>query len=153
MRNRVLVVAAALVAAVVVALPATAAKKRTEREHDLIAAMSGQEEAPGPGDADGYGAADFRIKGNRICFRIVARNIAPGTAAHIHKAPSGQPGDIVVGLFASTPEQSKVPPRVAGCVKTTRARAKDIARHPGDYYVNVHNADFPGGAIRGQLSR
>jgi len=29
----------------------------------------------------------------------------------------------------------------------------DIIQHPQDYYVNVHTADFPGGAIRGQLHK
>jgi uncharacterized protein (DUF3820 family) len=28
---------------------------------------------------------------------------------------------------------------------------RKIADKPGDYYVNVHTADFPAGAIRGQL--
>jgi hypothetical protein len=30
--------------------------------------------------------------------------------------------------------------------------AADVLAHPGDYYVNVHTADFPGGAVRGQLA-
>jgi hypothetical protein len=36
-------------------------------------------------------------------------------------------------------------------VTVTRQLARDIVRNPSDYYVNVHNADFPGGALRGQL--
>ena len=152
MRRFLIPALAAIVAVVLVAMPATAAKK-SQKEHDLIAALSGQEERPGPGDPDGYGAADFRIKGNKVCFRILARNIAPATAAHIHRAPAGEPGPIVVDLYGSTAAESQLPPRIARCVKTTRKLAKEIARFPARFYVNVHNADFPMGAIRGQLSR
>ncbi len=28
---------------------------------------------------------------------------------------------------------------------------QQILAHPGRYYVNVHNAAYPGGAARGQL--
>jgi hypothetical protein len=152
MRRHWIVVLAALAAAALVALPATAAKKKTP-EYDRLAALSGSEEAPNAGDPDGYGAADFRIKGNKVCFRIIATKIDQVTAAHIHKAPPGQAGDIVVDLFSFKGKSQTLPPRISGCAKTTAAIAKDIVRNSGDYYVNVHNEAFPTGALRGQLSK
>jgi hypothetical protein len=152
MRRQWIVLMAGLVAAALVALPATAAKKKPPT-YDRLAPLIGSEERPNPGDPDGFGAADFRIKGNKVCFRILAEGIAPVAAAHIHKAPRGEAGDVIVELFSHRGKNQTLPPRISGCAKTTTAIAKDIARNPEDYYVNVHNADFPGGALRGQLSK
>jgi hypothetical protein len=121
----------------------------------LSTAMSGAEEAPGPGDPDATGQADLRLNQgrNRICFELSWADI-DGTvfAAHIHEAPAGEPGPIVVplfeGEFAGTDEASD-------CVTgLDRALIKDIRKHPGDYYVNVHSTPgFEAGAIRGQLEK
>ena len=152
MPNRSLALVAALVTAAAIALPATAAKNPPP-QYDRLAALSGSEEAPATGDPDGYGAADFRLTGNKVCFRILASKISQGTAAHIHKGAPGAAGPIVVDLFSFKGKSQTIPPRISGCAKSTAAIVKDIARHTGDYYVNVHNADFPNGAIRGQLSK
>lgn len=153
MRRHWVVVMAALVSAALVALPATAAKNSKPKEYDLLAPLIGKLEAPNAGDPDGYGAADFRLKGNKVCFRIVAADIGQVQAAHIHKAPPGQAGDIVVDLFSFKGKNQTLPPRITGCAKSTTAIVKAIAKNPGDYYVNVHNADFPTGALRGQLTK
>ena len=153
MRRIWVAVLTALASAALVALPAVAAKKKTTPEYDRLAALTGSVEAPNAGDPDGYGAADFRIKGNKVCFRIIASNIDRVNAAHIHKAPPGAAGDIVVDLYSAKGTSQTLPPRISGCAKTTTAIAKDIARNPDDYYVNVHNEAFPTGALRGQLSK
>jgi hypothetical protein len=108
--------------------------------------MTGAQEAPNPGDPDGTGIARITVDTdtNRICFVLTVSNIVPATAAHIHVAPPGVAGPVVVPLPAPTNGRS------AGCVIDTDADA--IAANPAFYYVNVHNNPFPGGAVRAQLA-
>jgi len=113
--------------------------------------MTGAAEAPGPGDPDGSGRAKLRLNPGQgeVCFKLKVSNIAlPATGAHIHKAPAGSPGPIVVPL---TPPDASGSSR--GCVAADRQLIKDIIQNPEEYYVNVHNADFQPGAVRGQLAK
>ena len=44
--------------------------------------------------------------------------------------------------------------KAAGCTTVNdQTLLKNLVQKPGDYYVNVHNGDFPGGAVRGQLGK
>jgi hypothetical protein len=118
----------------------------------LSTALTGAEEAPGPGDADASGQADLRLNQGqgRICFDLSWEDI-DGTvfAAHIHLAPPGVPGPILVPLFEGTFAGTD---SVSDCVDVDRSLVKDIRQHPSDYYVNVHSTPgFEAGAIRGQL--
>ena len=108
--------------------------------------LRGEEEVPTPGDLDGTGFAVVAAipEVGLVCYGIVVFGIGPATAAHIHEAPRGAAGPVVIGLQAPTSGGS------GGCV-SNQAEAEDIAEDPSDYYVNVHNAEFPGGALRGQL--
>jgi hypothetical protein len=71
---------------------------------------------------------------------------------HIHLAPAGTNGPIVVPLFAGSFAGTD---SASGCVENVdRDLIKAIRQDPSAYYVNVHSTpDFPGGAIRGQLSK
>ena len=43
-------------------------------------------------------------------------------------------------------------PIASGCASADDAVTSAILANPAGYYVNIHNADFPDGAVRGQLS-
>jgi hypothetical protein len=113
--------------------------------------MTGAAEAPGPGDPDGSGTASLRLNPGQgeVCFQLEVSDIAlPANGAHIHRAPAGSPGPIVVPLTPPDASGSS-----SGCVSADRALIKDIIQNPEEYYVNVHNAEFQPGAVRGQLSK
>jgi len=120
------------------------------------------------GDKNGKGEAYvFGIDGDptTLCYVLTVEKIAPATAAHIHEGPRGENGPVVANLAApadgnaadcltqgelntTAPFAPKFPTDAQGNPLSTVA---EILATPGDYYVNVHNAEFPGGAIRGQL--
>jgi hypothetical protein len=100
------------------------------------------------GDPNGRGEAYvFSTGGGVICYVLNVDKIDPAIAAHIHEAPAGENGPVVIALSAPTDGSS------AGCIDTGDADlAADIAlRDSSNYYVNVHNETYPGGAIRAQL--
>lgn len=135
--------AGGLLAGPLLAVPAGAA----DGGRPLSATLTGAAERPGPGDPDGSGTAQLRVSvgQERVCVDLAVADIGPATAAHIHVAPADAPGPIVVPLVAPTSGTS------SDCYDITRELAKALVQHPEDYYVNVHNADFPAGAVRGQL--
>jgi hypothetical protein len=116
--------------------------------------LTGAAEAPGPGDPDGVGVAEVNIsRGGAVCFAIAVEGIAPATLAHIHQAPAGVAGSIVVHLEPPVPFGSGDSAFSSGCVTgVSRGLIGAIVQNPDQYYVNVHNADFPAGAVRGQLA-
>jgi hypothetical protein len=108
------------------------------------------------GDPNGRGEAYvFGIDGDAstLCYVLTVDKIATATAAHIHKGDEGTNGPVVASLAApgdgnaadclTEGENGKFP---------TGETVAAILANPQDYYVNVHNGEFPGGAIRGQLA-
>ena len=135
--------AAAAIAVPLMLNPADAVTTTTELRADL----AGANEVPGPGDPNGTGEAHvFGAVGHpdTLCFVLFVDQIGKPTMAHIHRGAAGVAGPIRVPFKTPTNGQS------AGCVSTTLASR--ILANPANWYVNVHNAAFPGGAIRGQLA-
>lgn len=146
------------------AVAAPAGARKGHRDHDRVtllkASLTGENEVPGPGDADGRGTAAVALDARgRACFRIAWQGIAPPTAAHIHAGAAGVAGPIVVTFFMdrdgfTAPGLPATITAVAGCAEgLDSALLRDIRRRPENFYVNVHNADHPAGAVRGQLRR
>jgi hypothetical protein len=106
------------------------------------------------GDPDAYGSASIvQTGGTTLCFTIVVNRIATPTAAHIHRGAPGANGPVIVTL---TPAPSAGNPGTSsGCVDAsdgvTAQLITDMRIVPSNFYVNVHNQAFPGGALRGQL--
>ncbi|HTU10177.1 MAG TPA: CHRD domain-containing protein [Allosphingosinicella sp.] len=114
----------------------------------LYVSLTGIQEVPGPGDPDGNGTVEIRVvpASGSVCWNLYARAIEPATAAHIHRGTAGTAGPPVVTL--TTPDANG---RSQGCAEIDRDLARHMVMAAQDFYVNVHTAAQPQGAIRGQL--
>lgn len=145
MRLKILILTIATAAFAAAVVPALAAVEDAE----LSAKLKGKDEVPGPGATKGTGTAQLetKIAKSKLCYLVEFEDIGTATAAHVHKGPKGDEGKIVIPLFE---EETESP--AEDCVKVSSERKlKKIVKNPADFYVNVHTAEFPDGAIRGQL--
>jgi hypothetical protein len=109
---------------------------------------------PGGGDPSAAAMGGFAMTANlghqTICYWLSWQNLsAPAAAAHIHFAPAGVVGGVVVPLSVT----SAVTGSTSACIENVDVTLlKGIMQNPSGYYVNVHTSVNPGGAIRGQLT-
>jgi len=115
----------------------------------LTATLLGANERPVLGDPDGSGwfAGTFNPGTGEVCFAYEVTGVDPLAAAHIHFAAAGSPGAVVIPMPPTSPTGG------SGCTTADPALVLAIIKDPGAYYFNVHNATYPGGALRGQLSK
>lgn len=109
--------------------------------------LTGAQE-PGGGDPDGYGKAEISVSDNtdQICWDINdIHGLDDITAAHIHKGAPGVNGPVVLPLTRAAEGGWK------GCVNSSEWKEDALENNYAGYYVNVHTAAYPNGAIRGQL--
>jgi hypothetical protein len=144
MRRLTLLAALVLVVVLIAAVPVVAAQRAT-----LEASLTGEKEVPGPGDPNGRGEAEVKVHNAKVCYTLTFKRIAPATAAHIHKGGPNVAGPVKVTLFERL--NNPVERHISRCVDISRSLSEALREHPGRYYVNVHNAPYPDGAIRGQL--
>jgi hypothetical protein len=152
---------AALTVAVLPLLPASAGHTNTVLEAELDGRSEVGATRAVSGDPDGSGEAYvFGIDGDptTLCYVVTVGKIAPATAAHIHAGPAGANGPVVVNLArpedgnaADCLTEGEILPNGSPAFPTGQTVASILA-NPGGFYVNVHNAEYPGGAIRGQLT-
>src|SRR5439155_4390723 len=105
---------------------------------------------PRVGDPDGRALALLRLQGSRVTFSLEWAGITAPTLGHIHQGVAGVNGDVKVPLFGTPMPDTAT--AAAGARTVSNAKiADDIRANPAGFYVNLHSAQFPGGAVRGQL--
>jgi CHRD domain len=115
--------------------------------------LSGSEEVDTIGaDANARVKITLNARSGRACYSrlrigdvLVGGETAP-TKLHLHNAAAGANGPVVVD-FTDLAIQG----RRSGCVTADKALLQSMISSPGQFYVNVHTATFPNGAVRGQL--
>ena len=108
----------------------------------LTADLTGATETAG-GDSDGTGSFSAMVAADEgdFCYSLKVDKIAAATMAHVHSGAAGSNGPPVVTIALADDICMAIEPDVL----------KAMVANPANYYVNVHNAEFPAGAIRGQL--
>lgn len=135
----------ALVISALALVAVLAANAATARSVTFEVALKGTNEKPAAAAANkGRVELTLNTKTGKVCWDFkLAKIDGKPTQAHIHKGKASVAGNVVVPLGANYKRE--------GCTSAAKSLVKSIAGHPGAYYVNVHNAKHPLGAMRGQL--
>ncbi|KOG09262.1 CHRD domain-containing protein [Streptomyces viridochromogenes] len=133
----------------------------------LAAGLRGANEVPvagGPavGDKDGAALQFVKVKGDKVSVAVTWRGTGEPTALHIHQGAKGTNGGIKVdfgALLDRSEGRGKGEAKDRGHRLTGTVTVKDAAllnalkAEPSSFYANLHTAEFPGGAVRGQLHK
>ncbi|MEU6367166.1 CHRD domain-containing protein [Streptomyces sp. NPDC046931] len=161
-RRRSLTIAAVAVAAAggiaATVIPAHATTGHTGKDTTILAAsLRGANEVPvagGPavGDKDGAALEFIKVRGDKVSVAVTWRHTGRPTSLHIHQGAKGTNGGVEVDfgkLLGKTKGHT-----VTGTVKVNDpALLEKLTTDPGSFYANLHTAEFPGGAVRGQLHK
>ena len=136
------------------------------KNHNFRTHLSGAEQVV-PIDTRGQGQAIFQLSedGMALHFKLIVANIEDVFMAHIHLAPAGANGPIVVWLYPAAPPPVPIPGRSDGVLAAGVITAANLvgllagqtmadlidAIDDGMAYVNVHTLAHPTGEIRGQI--
>lgn len=143
------------------------ALKSAQQAKNFRAHLSGDQEVPA-NESIAQGQATFQLSkdGNELSYKLIVANLENMMASHIHIAPAGSNGGVVVWLYPSAPPAAMLPGTTNGILAEGVIKASDLRGSlagqqlsalidemlAGNTYVNVHTMLFPGGEIRGQIS-
>lgn len=135
---------------------------------NFTAALRGNPEVP-PVNTQAVGMAGLRLSsdGQSLTYLLLVGRINNVHMAHIHVAPPGANGPVVVWLYPPSPPPVPIPGETNGVLAEGVITAANLvgplagrplselvaAMRAGNTYVNVHTQQNPGGEIRGQIVR
>jgi len=118
-------------------------------------------------DSRAQGQAIFRVArdAQSIHYQLNVAGLENGFMAHIHQAPAGANGPVVVWLYPAAPPPQQIDGRFDGVLAAGTITAANLvgllAGQPleallqvirsGNAYVNVHTTAYPAGEVRGQI--
>jgi hypothetical protein len=119
----------------------------------LTATLTTEAEVPACNEPAPPGRGTATISMNpglgQVCWVVDVENVnTTFTGAHIHRAPAGMAGGIVIPI--TTPDASG---HSEGCTTASRELINEILQNPEGFYLNVHNEDCRPGVARGQLTK
>ncbi len=147
MHKRMLLMMSMVMGLSLMLLGTTVAQDPADTKTTFKATLTGEaERSPAGGDPDGDGTATVTLNATtgEACWEIAVTGMDQPAAAHIHRGTDAVVGPVVV------PFGRTFQPR--GCAMADAAVIREIVAAPADFYVNVHNAVYPEGAVRGQLT-
>jgi hypothetical protein len=121
------------------------------RPHFFEAKLTGANEVNG-GAPNGSATGVVRIQDGKVTFAFVWSGISAPLAGHIHQAVAGTNGPVVVPFFGSA-MPAGVSAAAGSVTIADPTLAGRIVADPSGFYLNLHTKEFPGGAVRGQLTR
>src|SRR5260370_26888521 len=154
--------------AIVLLLAALFAPPRAKADATFTAILSGANEVPAPIASPASGFVTVTLTGNILAVNETFSNLtSPATASHIQFAPAGSNGPVAVA-FTSFPAATSATYSMAfaltldstytstfltasGGTAAGAEAALMADMFAGNTYINIHDATFPGGEIRGQL--
>lgn len=103
---------------------------------------------PDGGSEDGSGEATLELDpaAGEVCFEVSVEDVEPVTAMHIHEGAEGESGPVFIGLSEAFDGDS-----IDDCAEAEASDIQQVVDNPSDYYLNLHNEDFPAGVLRAQL--
>ncbi len=152
--KRIAIALALAAGTLAVAIPATASTDGTDAIRSTK--LNGNKEFPRPGDPNGKGQFTATLSKDTLCYSFYAVKIGTAAAAHIHNAPAGASGAVIITLTPPTKSGvsaciTAVPDAQDTSVTMSVSELAALKSSPHGFYVNAHTSGFPAGAVRGQL--
>lgn len=125
--------------------PSTTSTTATTAPQTIELVLTGDAEAPGPAGA-GTATATLAYDGDQLCATGTTDGVGALVAGDVHAGVAGEAGPLVVDLGIVTDGDGPF----EGCARVG-AEGGVVFVDPASYYLDLHTADLPDGAVRAQL--